>query len=176
MRARGPIGRRRKLSVAQLDQLAQALLQGATAHGFAGNLWTLDRVTEVIWRQTGVRHHPVQVGRILKGRLGWSLQRPRRQAAERDQAAVDQWLTVQWPRIKQRARRRRAWVVFLDESGSSLLPLSAGHGHHRASHRSWSTRTTGSAPPCARRSAHKSAAAAPGWRSTSALAATTPRP
>jgi transposase len=63
------------------------------------------------------------VGRILKGRLGWSLQRPRRQAAERDQAAVDQWLTVQWPRIKQRARRRRAWVVFLDESGSSLTPV-----------------------------------------------------
>jgi transposase len=101
LRARGPIGRHRKLSAAQLGQLAQALLQGATAHGFASNLWTLDRVTQVIRRQTGVRHHPVQVWRILTQRVGWSLQRPRRHAAERDQAAIDEWRTVHWPRIKQ---------------------------------------------------------------------------
>ena len=71
----------------------------------------------MIWRLTGVRHHPVQVWRILTGRLGWSLQRPRRRAAERDQAAVDRWLAEEWPRIKG-ARRRHAWVVFLDEAAS----------------------------------------------------------
>ena len=70
-------------------------------HGFAGNLWTSDRITEVIWRLTGVRHHPVQVWRILTQRLGWSLQRPRRRASERDQAAIDHWLAVKWPRIKR---------------------------------------------------------------------------
>jgi transposase len=101
LRTRGPIGRHRKLSAVQLDQVEQALLQGALAHGFASNLWTLDRITEVIWRLTGVRHHPVQVWRILTQRLGWSLQRPRRKASERDQAAIDHWLAVQWPRIKR---------------------------------------------------------------------------
>lgn len=101
LRIRGPVGRHRKLSAVQLDQVEQALLHGAAAHGFTGNLWTLDRVTEVIWRLTGVRHHPVQVWRILTQRLGWSLQRPRRTAAERDQAAIDHWLAKQWPRIKR---------------------------------------------------------------------------
>jgi transposase len=76
LRARGPIGRHRRLLPTQLDQVEHALLEGAGAHGFASNLWTLERVAEVIWRLTGVRHHPVQVWRILTGRLGWSLQHP----------------------------------------------------------------------------------------------------
>jgi transposase len=110
LRVRGPIGRRRKLSAAQLGQVEHALLQGALAYGFASNLWTLDRVTKVIWRLTGVRHHPVQVWRILTQRLGWSPQRPRRMAAERDQAAVDQWLAEEWPRIKRgRAAGAPGW-------------------------------------------------------------------
>jgi transposase len=108
--ARGPIGRHRKLSAVQLDQVEHALLQGASAHGFASNQWTLARVTEVIWRLTGVRHHPLQGWRILTQRLGWSLQRPRRTASERDQAAIDHWLAVQWPRIKRgRAAAVRGW-------------------------------------------------------------------
>jgi transposase len=101
LRARGPIGRHRKLTPAQLDQVEHVLLEGATAHGFASNLWTLERITEVIWRLTGVRHHPVQVWRILTGRLGWSRQRPRRKASERNQTAIDRWLAVDWPRIKR---------------------------------------------------------------------------
>lgn len=110
LRVRGPIGRHRRLLPAQRDQVEHALLQGASAHGFASNLWTLERVAEVIWRLTGVRHHPVQVWRILTGRLGWSLQRPRRRAAERNQAAIDQWLAVEWPRIKRgRAAGMPGW-------------------------------------------------------------------
>lgn len=110
LRARGPIGRHRRLLPTQLDQVEHALLEGAGAHGFASNLWTLERVAEVIWRLTGVRHHPVQVWRILTGRLGWSLQCPRRRAAERDQAAVDRWLAEEWPRIKRgRAAGTPGW-------------------------------------------------------------------
>jgi transposase len=65
LRIRGPVGRHRKLSAVQLDQVEQALLQGAGAHGFTNNRWTLEGVAEVIWRLTRVRHHPVQVWRIL---------------------------------------------------------------------------------------------------------------
>ena len=110
LHARGPIGRHRRLLPTQLDQVEHALLEGAGAHGFVSNLWTLERVAEVIWRLTGVRHHPVQVWRILTGRLGWSLQRPRRRAAERDQAAVNRWLAEEWPRIKRgRAAGTPGW-------------------------------------------------------------------
>jgi transposase len=110
LRARGPIGRHRKLSAVQLGQVEHALLQGARAYGFTSSLWTLERITEVTWRLTGVRHHPVQVWRILTQRLGWRPQRPRRIAAERDQAAVDHWLAEEWPRIKRgRAAGAPGW-------------------------------------------------------------------
>ena len=47
-----------RLSDAQLATVEQALLEGATANGFAGELWTLDRIALVIERLTGVQHHP----------------------------------------------------------------------------------------------------------------------
>jgi transposase len=53
------------------------------------DLWTLRRVAEVIWRLAGVRYHPGHVWRILRG-LGWSVQRPVRVAAERDEQAIAQ--------------------------------------------------------------------------------------
>ena len=62
LRTRGPIGRHRKLTVAHLDQLEHALVLGAVAHGFAGNLWTLDRITEVIWRLPGCATSPCRSG------------------------------------------------------------------------------------------------------------------
>ena len=77
------------------------MLEGATANGFTGELWTVDRVALVIERLTGVRHHPAHVWALLRHRLGWTVQRPARRAAERDQAAIDQWVARDWPRIKQ---------------------------------------------------------------------------
>jgi transposase len=89
------------LSDAQLATVEQALLDGATANGFVGELWTLDRVATVIERLTGVRHHPAHVWALLRHRLGWTVQRPRRRAAERDQLAIDRWVKDDWPRILQ---------------------------------------------------------------------------
>ena len=62
----------------------------------------LERIALVIERLTGLRHHPAHLWAILHHRLGWSVQRPRRRAAERDQAAIDHWVKVDWPRIKKR--------------------------------------------------------------------------
>jgi transposase len=99
--SRGPTGPAPRLSDRQLQQVEQALLQGAGASGFVGELWTLDRIATVIERLTGVRHHPAWVWALLHHRLGWSVQRPVRRAAERDQAAIDRWVKDDWPRIKQ---------------------------------------------------------------------------
>jgi transposase len=101
LRSQGPTGPTPRLSDRQLGQVEQVLLQGATANGFTGELWTLDRITLVIERLTGVRHHPAHVWALLHHRLGWSVQRPVRRAAERDQVAVDRWVKETWPRIKQ---------------------------------------------------------------------------
>jgi transposase len=101
LRSRGPSGPTPRLSDAQLGQVEQALLDGATAHGFVGELWTLKRVALVIWRLTGVRHHPAHVWAQQRHRLGRTAQRPKRRAAERDQDAIDQWVAEDWPGIKQ---------------------------------------------------------------------------
>ena len=99
--SRGAPGRTPRVSDAQLEQAEQALLEGAKAHGFDTDLWTLDRVATVIWRLTGVRHHPAHVWRLLRHRLDWTLQRPARRAVERDEQAIRQWVARDWPRIKK---------------------------------------------------------------------------
>jgi transposase len=48
-----------------------ALLEGATAHGFATPPWTLKRVRLLIEREFGVRYSEVHVWRLL-GQLGFS--------------------------------------------------------------------------------------------------------
>jgi len=101
LRSRGPSGPTPRLSDAQLVTVEQALLEGPAAHGFTGELWTLDRIAIVIERLTGVCYHPAWVWAVLHHRLGWTVQRPRRRAAERDQAAIDRWVKERWPRIKE---------------------------------------------------------------------------
>jgi transposase len=101
VRSRGPSGPAPKLSDAQLARVEQALLEGPTANGFVGELWTLDRIGLVIERLTGVRHHPAYLWALLHHRLGWTVQRPVRQAAERDQDTINRWIKQTWPRILQ---------------------------------------------------------------------------
>jgi transposase len=101
LHSRGPTGPTPKICDARLGQVEQALLKGAGANGFVGELWTLDRIAIVIERLTGVRHHPAWVWALLRYRLGWSVQRPVRRAAERDQDSIDRWVKERWPAIKQ---------------------------------------------------------------------------
>jgi transposase len=88
LHSRGPSGPAPRLSDAQLAIVEQALLEGATANGFTGELWTLERIATVIERLTGVQHHPAHVWTLLRHRFGWTVQRPKRRAAEQLQAAL----------------------------------------------------------------------------------------
>ncbi len=100
LRSRGATGRTPRVSPAQLAEVEQVLLAGARASGFDNDLWTLARVAQAIQERTGVAHHPGHVWRLLR-QLGWSVQRPARRAAERDDAAVERWVKTEWPRIKK---------------------------------------------------------------------------
>src|SRR6266545_5075390 len=120
--SKGPTGVKPRLSDGDLERVAQALGKGASAHGFTGELWTLRRIATVIERETGVRYHLGHLWAVLHHRMGWSVQRPIRCAVERDEDAIARWVAEDWPRIKQAARRRKARIVFFDESGASLLP------------------------------------------------------
>jgi transposase len=101
LKAAGRAGRMSQLSAAQLRQVDRALRQGPRAHGFATDLWTLDRVAAVIEAETGVRYHPGHVWKLLRDKLGWTRQRPARRAVERDEEAIARWVATDSPRIKR---------------------------------------------------------------------------
>ena len=98
---RRPLGRPPKITVAHLERLAVALKQGAQAHGFLNDLWTLPRIAQVLERECGVQTHPSHLWKVLV-RLGWSCQRPGSKAAERDEQAIAQWKRYTWPALKKR--------------------------------------------------------------------------
>ena len=93
------------------------------AHGFDTDHWTLAQITTVIQRLTGVAYHRGHVGKLLShaGTIA-----PSAPPAGRS-SAISRPSPARWPRISRRIcrnpRRRRAEVVFWDESGASLLPV-----------------------------------------------------
>jgi transposase len=93
----GPTGPGPRLSDAQLAAIDQALRQGARAHGFDTDHWTLARITTVIEQLTGVAYHPGHVWKLLRHRLHYRLQRPARRAIERDEQAIARWVAEDWP-------------------------------------------------------------------------------
>jgi transposase len=110
------------LSDADLRRLEGLLAKGAKAHGWPNQLWTAARVARLIERHFRIAYHPEHVRKVLKRRLGWTSQKPRRKARERDDQEVARWVGDEFPRIVREAFRRRAYLVFLDESGFFLTP------------------------------------------------------
>ena len=97
LESRGPTGTAPRLSDQQLHDLDQALRQGARAHGFDTDHWTLARIATVIERLTGVGYHRGHVWKLLRHRLHYRLQRPARRAIERDERAIARWVAEDWP-------------------------------------------------------------------------------
>jgi hypothetical protein len=96
---------------------------GATAHGWPNDLWTTKRIAEVIRKHFRVTCHPNHAWLIVTKYLGWTAQRPIHKLKAIDEDEINRWLEEDYPRIVERASRRGAHLVFLDESGFMLAPL-----------------------------------------------------
>lgn len=103
----GRAGRKPRLEPMELMQLEAELQRGPEALGYVTQLWTLPRVAELIHKRFGIKYHPGHVTRILQS-LGWSCQKPARQALERDEQKVRHWKRYRWPRIKKKPVRKGA--------------------------------------------------------------------
>jgi transposase len=77
------------------------LLAGAQSQGFATELWTCPRVRVLIAERYGVEYHVDHIPRLLRS-LGFSPRKPRARSSQRDEAAIDQWVARDWPRLKKR--------------------------------------------------------------------------
>jgi transposase len=89
-----------RLSEEQRARVPELLERGAEAYGFRGELWTCERVAEVIGKEFGVSYHPAHVSRLLKA-LKHSLQKPQRRANQRDEEAIEHWKVKRWPSLKK---------------------------------------------------------------------------
>lgn len=96
--ARARRGRQPYLSALQWQEVLTILRAGAQASHFATDVWTLDRIAQVIKRQFGVRYNVHYVGERLHA-LGWSVQVPEVAPRERNEDLVQAWLHGDWPRI-----------------------------------------------------------------------------
>lgn len=79
-------------------------------------LWTSDAVRQLIRRRFGVALSSRSVRRYLK-RWGFTPQKPKRVAYERDPEAVRRWLEEDYPAIRHCARREKARIYWGDEMG-----------------------------------------------------------
>jgi transposase len=100
LKGAGRAGRKPRLDRTDLAKVERVLRRGPRSSGYATEIWTLPRITEVIAELTGVSYHPGHVWRLM-GQLGWSPQRPARQALERDDEAIDEWVSTRWARVKR---------------------------------------------------------------------------
>ena len=135
LRGAGRAGRLPKLDAKQLERVDEALRRGARAHGFNTDLWTLPRVAKVIEQATGVRYHPGHVWRILRS-MEWSLQRPAKRARERNEEAVQQWVTETWAAVKKKPDAKKPGFSSKTRAESQSDRRYAAPGHPRERRRS----------------------------------------
>lgn len=112
LKAKPAPGRPPKLTAAQKRRLVKYLLRGALAYGYATDLWTTQRIADLIAETFGVGYHRDHIGRLMHG-VGWTHQKPERRAIERDEEAIQRWKRDAWPRIK---KTRGGWVPISSSS------------------------------------------------------------
>jgi transposase len=99
--ARPVPGRPPKLTTSQEKIVRRWLADSPTKCGFFTELWTTDRLAQLIEQEWGITLHPDYLGTWLRQR-GYTPQKPRRKPRERNDEAIAAWLARDWPRIKKR--------------------------------------------------------------------------
>jgi len=101
LQARPRKGAEPKLTPEALASLPELLAQGASEYGFLEELWTCERVAQVIAWEFGVRYHKSHVSRLLKD-LDWTPQKPVVLDLRREEEEITRWRTEVWPELKKR--------------------------------------------------------------------------
>lgn len=95
-----PTGSPSALTEAHRTVVSEHLLEGALANGYPTDGWTLDRVADLIQKLTGISYSPGHVWYVLRD-LGFTCQKPEKQAKQRNEAKIKGWVQEQWPQIKR---------------------------------------------------------------------------
>lgn len=115
-------GRPRKLGRLDEYDLCRIVLRPATDFGYETALWSVGRLWAVICAEYHVEISKDTVWRRLR-EAGLTYQKPERRYFEVDEAAREQWVRREVPRIRQTVRKHAAILYFQDESNISLAAL-----------------------------------------------------
>jgi transposase len=94
-------GRPRKLTSTQEKIVFRWLQDSPMQFGFATELWTCQRLTQLIEEEWGIQFDSEYMPRWLRAR-GFTPQKPQRVPRERDPEVIAKWLATEWPRIKKK--------------------------------------------------------------------------
>jgi transposase len=92
-------GRPRKLSANKLNLVLGWLRKNPKSFGFPTELWTGRRIAQIIYRKFKVKYNHRYVTALIIAR-GFSCQKPKRRAADRDEAAIQEFQQHTWPRLQ----------------------------------------------------------------------------
>ena len=107
--ARPVPGRPPKLSRTQEKIVLRWLTHNPLEYGFTTELWTCQRLAQLIEQEFGVRFHPAYLSVWLRLR-DRTPQKPQRVARAHDPEKIAQWLGKDWPRVKKKpGDARRLW-------------------------------------------------------------------
>jgi transposase len=105
-----------------LDPRQQARIRRAVLHqnpdqvALPGLDWTRSQVHDLIRRWFGIGLSLVTIGKYRRS-WGLSPQKPIRPAYEQNPEVVARWLDVQYPALEARARKEKAIILWLDQTG-----------------------------------------------------------
>jgi transposase len=105
-----------------LDVKQETRVRGAVLGKFPeqvalpGLVWTRPQVRQLIRDWFGIGLSLVTIGKYLRS-WGLSPQKPIRRAYEQNPQAVARWLAEQYPTIEAKARREKAIILWLDQTG-----------------------------------------------------------
>jgi transposase len=120
-------GRSPQLTTTQEKIVLRWLSDLPTEYGFTTDLWSAPRLAQLIEQEFDAHFHPHYLSTWLRQR-GYTPPQPRRVPREQDDEAMAQGLETDWPRLKQKARRRGACLLLRDDSGLLMAPLLRRRG------------------------------------------------
>lgn len=115
-------GRPRKIDCSEFfPKLRKIIKRPATRFGFENPLWTCERIQKVVRTDLKLKLSRSTIWRALR-ETNLSCQKPERRAFEQDPIARKQWIEKEWPKLKKKAKKQRAVILFQDESSVAVNP------------------------------------------------------
>lgn len=108
LKSKGPTGVPSKLTPKGRKAFKEAVLKGPLSFGYETDFWTLSRLSAVMKKVTKVKFGVTHTWEIVRS-LGFTPQKPKVVAVERDQKAIDEWVEKRLPGLKKMGSN--LWVL-----------------------------------------------------------------